>query len=166
MVTGAEAMGEPADIAFMERALDEARAAGARGEVPVGAVLVRDGEVLAAAGNGPVGAHDPTAHAEIRALRAAGRAVENYRLPGTTLYVTLEPCAMCIGALIHARVARVVFGAGDPKSGAAGGAFDLAGMPQHNHRLVVEGDVLGDACGDLLRAFFRARRGETRQACG
>lgn len=158
-------MGDPADIGFMERALAEARAAGERGEVPVGAVLVRADEVLAAAGNGPVGAHDPTAHAEIRVLRDAGQRTGNYRLPGTTLYVTLEPCAMCIGALIHARVQRLVFGASDPKSGAAGGAFDLAGRSEHNHRLAVEGGILGDAAGDLLRAFFRERREEAGR-CG
>ncbi|MDZ7747503.1 MAG: tRNA adenosine(34) deaminase TadA [Halofilum sp. (in: g-proteobacteria)] len=158
-------MDEATDIGFMRQALAEARAAGARGEVPVGAVLVRDGVVLAAAGDGPVGACDPSAHAEVRALRAAGARVGNYRLPGTTLYVTLEPCAMCVGALVHARVERLVFGAGDPKSGAAGGAFDLAGRPEHNHRLAVSGGVLGDTCGDVLRAFFRARRGESRR-CG
>ena len=158
-------MGDPDDIGFMERALAEARAAGERGEVPVGAVLVRDGEVLAAAGNGPVGAHDPTAHAEIRVLREAGQRVGNYRLPGAVIYVTLEPCAMCIGALIHARVQRVVFGAADPKTGAAGGAFDLSARPEHNHTLAVEGGVLGDVAGDLLRAFFRRRRAEVRR-CG
>jgi tRNA(adenine34) deaminase len=156
---------DPEDIPFMELALAEAESAGARGEVPVGAVLVRDGEVLAAAGNAPVGSSDCTAHAEMRVLRAAGARLGNYRLPETTLYVTLEPCAMCIGALVHARVARVVFGASDPKSGAAGGAFDLAGLPEHNHRLRVEGGVLATRCGDLLRAFFRERRTEGRR-CG
>lgn len=163
-ITGT-AMGDSADIGFMQRALAEARAAGERGEVPVGAVLVREGAVLATAGNGPVGAHDPTAHAEIRVLRAAGAHLGNYRLPGTTLYVTLEPCAMCIGALIHARVQRLVFGADDPKSGAAGGAFDLAGRPEHNHRIAIDRGLLGDEAGDLLRAFFRRRRGGARR-CG
>lgn len=149
----------------MELALAEAESAGARGEVPVGAVLVHGGEVLAAAGNAPVGSNDCTAHAEIRVLRAAGARLGNYRLPHTTLYVTLEPCAMCIGALVHARVARVVYGARDPKSGAAGGAFDLAGRAEHNHRLRVEGGVLQARCGNLLRTFFRERRVEGRR-CG
>lgn len=142
----------------MARALAEARAAGAAGEVPVGAVVVYDGDLLAAAGNAPVAANDPSGHAEIRALRAAAEAAGNYRLPGTTLYVTLEPCLMCVGALVHARVERVVFGAADPKGGAAGSAvagFDLPGL---NHRPVVTGGVLAEECGELLRAFFRSRR--------
>lgn len=158
MVTSEESMADPADVALMEHALAEARAAGDRGEVPVGAVLASAGEVLATAGNGPAGASDPTAHAEIRALRAAAAAAGNYRLPGTTLYVTLEPCCMCAGAVVHARVDRVVFGASDPKSGAAGSAFELLRSPAHNHRVRVEGGLLGDTAGDLLRAFFRARR--------
>lgn len=147
-----------ADRGWMARALAEARAAGAAGEVPVGAVVVREGDLLAAAGNAPVAANDPSGHAEIRALRAAAAEAGNYRLPGTTLYVTLEPCLMCVGALVHARVERVVFGAADPKSGAAGSAvagFDLAGL---NHRPVVTGGVLAEECGELLRAFFRSRR--------
>lgn len=154
-------MTEAGDEAYMERALDEARAADGRGEVPVGAVLVRAGEVLAAAGNGPVGAHDPTAHAEIAVLRAGAARAGNYRLPGTTLYVTLEPCCMCIGAMIHARVERLVFGAFDPKSGAAGSVFDLAGAPQHNHRMAVTGGVLAEPCAALLQGFFRERRSNT-----
>jgi tRNA(adenine34) deaminase len=154
---------ESVDRDWMALALEEARRAGDQGEVPVGAILVRDGEVLGRGRNGPVAANDPTAHAEIMALRAAAATVGNYRLPGTTLYVTLEPCPMCIGALVHARVARLVFGATDPKTGAAGSVFNLGAAPAHNHRIRVEGGVLGDACGDELRAFFRARRRSTAQ---
>jgi len=149
---------ESVDREWMELALEEARHAGDDGEVPVGAVVVRDGEVLGRGCNRPVAAHDPTAHAEIVALREAAAMVGNYRLPGATLYVTLEPCPMCIGAIIHARVARLVFGATDPKIGAAGSVFNLAAAPAHNHRVRVDGGVLGDACGDELRTFFRARR--------
>ncbi|MCP5351685.1 MAG: tRNA adenosine(34) deaminase TadA [Chromatiales bacterium] len=146
------------DAEFMRAALAQAERAEAEGEVPIGAVLVRDGEVIAEGWNHPIGAHDPTAHAEIVALRAAGRAVGNYRLPGTTMYVTLEPCPMCIGAMIHARVERIVFGAHDPKTGAAGGALDLLGDPTHNHRIALTGGVLADECGSRLRDFFRRRR--------
>jgi tRNA(adenine34) deaminase len=146
------------DEMFMARALDLARSAAARGEVPVGAVVVRDGQIIGEGANGPIGSHDPTAHAEILALRRAGAAVGNYRLPGATLYVTLEPCTMCAGAMVHARVERLVFGAPDPKSGAAGGVFDIVRSPRLNHRLEVTGGVLGEACGELLRAFFRDRR--------
>jgi tRNA(adenine34) deaminase len=142
----------------MGRALDEARAAATNGEVPVGAVVVRDGELVAAAANAPVTGQDPTGHAEIRALRAAGAALANYRLPGTTLYVTLEPCLMCVGALVHARVERVVFGAGDPKSGAAGGVVQGFDLPGLNHRPEVVGGVLAEECGEVLRTFFRSRR--------
>jgi tRNA(adenine34) deaminase len=147
------------DLAFMRRALELARRAQAEGEVPVGAVLVRDGEIIGEGWNRPIGAADPTAHAEIEALRDAARRVGNYRLPSTTLYVTLEPCVMCAGALVHARVGRLVFGASDPKGGAAGGLFDL--LPpdgRFNHRMVCQGGVLGGPCGDLLRDFFRRRR--------
>jgi len=146
------------DETFMARALDLARSAAARGEVPVGAVVVIDGQVIGEGANGPIASHDPTAHAEILALRRAGAAVGNYRLPGATLYVTLEPCAMCAGAMVHARVERLVFGAPDPKSGAAGGVFDIVRSAQLNHRLEVTGGVLGEACGELLRDFFRDRR--------
>lgn len=142
----------------MRRALELAREAGAAGEVPVGAVLVRDGEAIGEGWNKPVSDSDPTAHAEIVALREAARRIGNYRLVGTTLYVTLEPCLMCTGALVHARVARVVFGAPDPKTGAAGGAFDLLGDPRHNHRVAVEAGVLRDEAGTMLRDFFRQRR--------
>lgn len=155
---GETAVDESVDRDWMEVALVEARHAGANGEVPVGAVVVRDGGILGRGRNSPVDTHDPTAHAEIMALRTAAAAAGNYRLPGTTLYVTLEPCPMCIGAIVHARVARLVFGATDPKTGAAGSVFNLAAAPAHNHRVQVVGGVLGDVCGDELRAFFRARR--------
>ena len=146
------------DGPWMARALAEARAAAEQGEVPVGAVLVREGELLAAAANAPITGHDPTAHAEIRALRAAGEAEANYRLPDTTLYVTLEPCLMCVGALVHARVARVVFGAYDPKSGAAGSVVDGFGLKGLNHRPAVTGGVREAECAELLRTFFRRKR--------
>ena len=152
-------MDDSRDQYWIGRALEEANKAASAGEVPVGAVLVRGGELLACGYNGPIDARDPTAHAEIVALRRGAAAVGNYRLPGSTLYVTLEPCAMCIGALVHARVQRLVFGASDPKSGAAGSVIDLAAAPVHNHRLEVVGGVMGERCGDVLRAFFRARRG-------
>ncbi len=142
----------------MRRALELAGRAEAAGEVPVGAVLVQDGEVVGEGWNRPIGAHDPTAHAEIEALRDAARRLANYRLPGTTLYVTLEPCVMCAGAILHARVARVVFGARDPKGGAAGSVFDLLGTDRLNHRVEVASGVLADACGQRLQAFFQARR--------
>ncbi len=143
----------------MRAALAQAAAAAAAGEVPVGAVLVGPtDELLAEAANGPMAARDPTAHAEILALRRAARKVGNYRLPGTTLYVTLEPCAMCAGALVHARVARVVYAAPDPKSGACGSVLDVARHRQLNHRLEVEGGVLEPEAAELLRAFFQARR--------
>lgn len=142
----------------MRRALALAEQAEAAGEVPVGAVVVRDGEVVGEGWNHPIAARDPSAHAEIQALRQAGQREGAYRLPGTTVYVTLEPCPMCVGAMIHARVARLVFGAHDPKTGACGGALDLARHPSHNHRLEVSSGVLAQPCGDLLRRFFRARR--------
>lgn len=147
-----------ADRRWMQRALALALAAEAAGEVPVGAVLVRDGQVLGEAGNGPIGAHDPSAHAEIRALRAAGLAAGNYRLPGSTLYVTLEPCPMCAGALVHARVERVVYAAADPRTGAAGSVYDLLRDPRLNHRCRVDSGLCADDSAALLRRFFRARR--------
>jgi tRNA(adenine34) deaminase len=148
------------DRAFMTQALDCARAAYGRGEVPVGAVLVGPGaEVLARAANAPIASHDPTAHAEIVALRAAGQVAGNYRLPGCTLYVTLEPCAMCVGALVHARVARVVYAVPDPKTGACGSVFDLVASPHMNHRMLVSGGVLAEESAALLRRFFAERRG-------
>jgi len=146
--------------ALMEQALACAREAEAAGEVPVGALIVdAAGAVVARAANAPIALHDATAHAEMLALRAAGRALGNYRLPGCVLYVTLEPCAMCVGALVHARVARIVYGAPDPKTGACGSVFDLAGTEKLNHRIDVVGGVLAEECGALLKQFFAARRG-------
>lgn len=142
----------------MEDALAEARAAGARGEVPVGAVVVVDGEIVGRGRNGPIGACDPTAHAEIRALRAAASRIGNYRLPAATLYVTLEPCPMCAGAMVHARIERLVYGAPDPRTGAVGSVLDLAAHQGLNHRFAVTGGILEEECAELLRAFFRARR--------
>jgi tRNA(adenine34) deaminase len=147
------------DRVLMQQALACARDAQAAGEVPVGAVIVDgSGAVVARAANAPIARDDATAHAEILALRAAGRALDNYRLPGCVLYVTLEPCAMCVGALVHARVARIVYGAPDPKTGACGSVFDLAANPKMNHRIEVTGGVLADECGALLKQFFAARR--------
>ncbi len=146
------------DEAFMRRALDLACRARDRGEVPVGAVVVVDGSVVGEGFNAPISSADPTAHAEIRALRDACARLGNYRLPGSTLYVTLEPCAMCVGAMLHARVARVVYGAPDPKTGAAGGVLDLFALERINHHARAEGGVLGHECGELLREFFRQRR--------
>jgi tRNA(adenine34) deaminase len=146
------------DVVYMRRALDLARCGEAEGEVPVGAVVVADGRILAETWNRPVSLDDPTAHAEILALRAAGQALGNYRLAGATLYVTLEPCAMCAGAMVHARIARLVYGATDPKAGAAGSVFELLRAPALNHRVEVTGGVLAAECGELLRAFFQARR--------
>ena len=142
----------------MQAAITEARGAVTEGEVPVGAVVSIDGEIIARAHNRVITSHDPSGHAEILALREAGAVRENYRLPGTTLYVTLEPCAMCMGAIIHARVARLVFGAYDSKAGAAGSVIDLVDSPASNHRFEVNGGVLADDCGSLLRDFFRSRR--------
>jgi len=157
-------MGDPAgdDAAWMALALDEARAAAAAGEVPVGAVLVKDGVLLARGRNAPLALRDPTAHAEVAALRAAAQALDNYRLDGCTLYVTLEPCAMCAGAILHARLARVVYGAPDPRTGAAGSVVDLFADGRLNHQTRVDGDVLGSACGALLQQFFLVRRAEAR----
>jgi len=143
----------------MALALDHARAAGRRGEVPVGAVIVRDGELLGEGGNEPIGANDPTAHAEVVALRDAARRAGNYRLPGAVLYVTLEPCPMCAGAIVHARIAEVVYAAPDPRQGAAGSVFNLLDCAELNHRARVRGGVLGEQAGELLREFFRDRRG-------
>jgi tRNA(adenine34) deaminase len=147
------------DEFFMRRALELAREAEAAGEVPVGAVVVRAGEILAEGFNRPISTHDPTAHAEMVALRAAAARIDNYRLLGTTLYVTLEPCAMCAGAMVHARVERLVYAASDPRAGAAGSIFNVTQHPALNHRLEVVPGVLADECGTLLRDFFVARRG-------
>ena len=149
------------DSGFMGLALDLAREAGAAGEVPVGALIVLDGEVVGRGRNQPIGRHDPTAHAEVMALRDAAARLGNYRLPGATLYATLEPCAMCAGAIMHARVGRVVFGARDPKTGAAGSVIDLFAESRLNHHTTVLGGVLADECGSLLSGFFAARRGRT-----
>ena len=146
------------DEAWMRHALTLAERAREAGEVPVGAVLVKDGAILGEGWNCPISTHDPTAHAEIVAVRAAGLALENYRLVDTTLYVTLEPCAMCMTAIVHARVKRVGFGALDPKRGAAVSALQLADAQFLNHRVELTGGILEDACGELLRAFFRERR--------
>ena len=153
----------PSDEAWMEEALALARDAASRGEVPVGALVVRDGVVLGRGGNAPISHADPTAHAEIAALRAAGAAIGNYRLPGCDLYVTLEPCAMCAGAIFHARIARVVYGARDPKSGACGSVVDLFADDRINHHAAVVGGVRADECGRLLSEFFAARRGTAAQ---
>ena len=151
------------DADYMGLALQEARAADAAGEVPVGAVVVHQGRVVGVGRNAPIGAHDPTAHAEIVALRAAALALGNYRLDDCDLYVTLEPCAMCSGAMLHARVRRVVFGARDPKTGAAGSVVDLFGQAQLNHQTQVQGGVRGEECGALLSDFFKARRDRQRR---
>lgn len=142
----------------MTQALVQASLGAAAGEVPVGAVLVRDGQVLASTYNQPIALSDPSAHAEMLALRSAGLAQGNYRLPGTTLYVTLEPCAMCAGAMLHARVDRVVYGAADPKTGAAGSALDLFSVKQINHQTQVHGGVMAEECGQVLKDFFKERR--------
>lgn len=146
------------DAYWMEQALALARRAELEGEVPVGAVLVQDDQLVGEGWNRPIAGVDPTAHAEILALRDAAARLGNYRLPGTTMYVTLEPCPMCVGAMIHARIQRVVFAAFDPKTGACGGAFDLVHHPSHNHRLQVEGGLMAETSAALLRDFFRRRR--------
>jgi len=146
------------DVAFMRRALELARTAAEAGEVPVGAVIVKDGEIVAEGWNRPIGTCDPTAHAEMVALRAAGTALGTYRLVDTTLYVTLEPCAMCASAMVHARVRRLVFGATDPRAGAAGSVFNIVQHAALNHRMESSGGVLAEECGTLLRDFFVARR--------
>ncbi len=153
------------DVEWMRMALDRAAAAAGGGEVPVGAVLLdAGGRVLAAAHNAPIQEHDPSAHAEIRVLRQAARRVENYRLPGSTLYVTLEPCVMCVGAILHARVGRLVYGAADPKAGAVESLFRLLEDTRFNHRVMVRGGVLAAPSATLLREFFRARRRQGRGA--
>jgi tRNA(adenine34) deaminase len=149
------------DERYMRRAIELARQAEAAGEVPVGAVLVRSGRVVAEGFNRPISLRDPTAHAEMIALRAAAASSDSYRLTGSTLYVTLEPCAMCAGAMVHARVERLVYGAPDPRAGAAGSVFNVVRTPELNHRLDVDGGVLGEECATLLRDFFAARRGTT-----
>lgn len=149
---------EELDEVWMSEALSLARRAAGEGEVPIGAVVVSDGQIVGRGWNRNIGLNDPSAHAEIVALRDAGATLGNHRLPGCSLYVTLEPCPMCAGAMIHARLARVVYGADDPKTGAAGGVFDLLGNPAHNHRVEVSGGCLAEESSDLLREFFRLRR--------
>ena len=146
------------DQDFMRLALECAAQAAAAGEVPVGALLVRTSEIIARGSNRPIASHDPTAHAEIVALRAAGQVLGSYRLLDTTLYVTLEPCAMCAAAIVHARVRRLVFGAWDPRAGAAGSSLDIFRLPGLNHRVDVFGGVLSQQCGRLLEEFFEPRR--------
>lgn len=147
---------------FMAQALEQAQLAWDAGEVPVGAVVVRDGVVIAVGRNAPIGSSDPTAHAEIIALRAAAAALGNYRLPGCELYVTLEPCLMCAGAMLHARLDRVVFGAPDPKTGVGGSLMNVFEQPRLNHQTALVGGVLGEQAGAMLRAFFAERRRAAR----
>ncbi|MBB5606179.1 MULTISPECIES: tRNA adenosine(34) deaminase TadA [unclassified Janthinobacterium] len=147
-----------ADAGFMQLALEQAQHAWDLGEVPVGAVVVKDGAVIAVGYNQPIGRHDPTAHAEIQALRAAAEKLGNYRLPGCELYVTLEPCVMCSGAMLHARLSRVVFGASDPKTGACGSVLNLFEQAALNHQTAISGGVMADECGAFLKRFFVERR--------
>ena len=149
------------DEDYMRAAIELAREAGANDEVPVGAVVVLNGEIVGRGFNQPIGRHDPSAHAEIMALRDAGARLGNYLLPGCELYVTLEPCAMCAGAIMHSRIARVVYGAADPKTGVAGSVVDLFAEPRLNHHATIERGVLGDECGRMLSSFFAARRNKT-----
>ena len=142
----------------MLAALDQAREAQAAGEVPVGAVVVKDGEIIGAGFNAPISGHDPAAHAEILALRNAAKRLGNYRLPGCDLYVTLEPCAMCVGAMLHARIARLIYGAADPKTGACGSVIDLFAEAKLNHHATVTPGVMAEECATLLREFFAVKR--------
>lgn len=146
------------DVDYMRRALELAAEAQAKAEVPVGAILVHGGTVIAVGSNSPISSHDPTAHAEVVAMRAAGQALGNYRLNDTTLYVTLEPCIMCAAAIVHARVRRLVFGAWDQRAGAAGSIINVFALPSLNHRVDVFGGVLSEQCAAQLEKFFRARR--------
>ena len=143
---------------FMREALSLAQAAECLGEVPVGAVVVKDGQIVGRGFNSPIGTHDPTAHAEIAALRDAARNLGNYRLPGCELFVTLEPCAMCAGAIMHARISRVIYGARDAKTGVHGSVVDLFGVERLNHHATDEGGILAEQCSSMLSSFFAARR--------
>ncbi len=151
-------MSAETDIKWMKKALELARKAEAAGEVPVGAVLVKDDELIAEGWNQPISSHDATSHAEIMAMREAGEKLNNYRLIDTTMYVTLEPCSMCVGAMIHARVSKVIYAASEPRTGALGGAFNLLEANQHNHIFEVESGVLAEESKNLLQAFFQSRR--------
>lgn len=152
------------DNDFMQIALDLAQQAAAAGEVPVGAIVVKNGEIIGRGSNAPITTHDPTAHAEIRAMRDAAQYLGNYRLVGCTLYVTLEPCAMCTGAIQHARIAKLIYGASDPKTGACGGVVNLMAEPKLNHHTQISGGVLAVECGALLSSFFSARRKKAKTA--
>ncbi|HEY0664832.1 MAG TPA: tRNA adenosine(34) deaminase TadA [Gallionella sp.] len=154
------------DIGFMRAALELARQAEAAGEVPVGAVVVRDGEIVGRGFNAPISRHDPSAHAEMQALRDAAQRLGNYRLVGCELYVTLEPCLMCAGAIMHARIARVVYGASDPKTGACGSVLNVFGELRLNHHAEVAGGMLAEECGALLSSFFARRRAQQKAAAG
>lgn len=152
------------DNDFMQIALNLAQQAGAAGEVPVGAIVVKDGEIIGRGSNAPITTHDPTAHAEIRAMRDAAQRIGNYRLVGCTLYVTLEPCAMCSGAIQHARIAKLIYGASDPKTGACGSVINLMSEPKLNHHTEIAGGILAPECGALLSSFFSARRKKAKTA--
>ena len=149
---------ESLDLQWMKKAFALAERAGREGEVPVGAVLVKDNVLVGEGWNQPISSNDPSAHAEIQAMRNAGQMLNNYRLCDTTLYVTLEPCTMCAGAIIHARISRVVFGANDPKTGAAGSVFDVLTAGRHNHQVECQGGVMAEECGHLVSGFFQVRR--------
>lgn len=164
IINSATTLQQSTDEIFMRHALDLAHQAWEENEVPVGAVVVKDGQVIGRGYNSPVSRHDPTAHAEIQALREAARHLGNYRLVGCSLYVTLEPCAMCAGAIMHARVARLVYGASDPKTGACGSVVDLFQEVRLNHHATVTSGVLASECGELLSAFFSERRKRTGNA--
>lgn len=155
-----------ADLVFMRHALLLARRAQQAGEVPVGAVVVHEGRIVGEGWNRPIGEHDPSAHAEVVALRAAAERLRNYRLGGSTLYVTLEPCVMCAGLITHARVQRVVFGAWDPRAGAVRSVYDVIATPRLNHRVEWSGGLMESECAELLRSFFRARRAQKKQVPG
>jgi len=149
---------ESLDLFWMQRALELAQKAESLGEVPIGAVLVKDDQIIGEGYNSPISRHDPTAHAEIMALRDAAKRIGNYRLLNTTLYVTIEPCVMCAGALIHARVKELVFGAAEPRTGAVGSIFEILQSPKLNHQVQVRGDILAEECAGLLQNFFKQRR--------